>query len=174
MTSVPSRLTAWTLPRAYSGWPAIAFISCSCVAKSSANILLRADSYGPPSSIASAIPVLASVTEVLVITEEPLGMRARPAARAASRPSTTSTLNPCSWSATTVAASVWSSGSVVKRSGAWVVLIVGSSFKPYPERLPLAGAQLETATHALGSHGGHGRSAADPARTSHQSTYGPL
>jgi hypothetical protein len=51
---------AWTLPRAKSGWPAIAFISCSCVAKSSAIISLRAESYGPPSLIASAIPVSCS------------------------------------------------------------------------------------------------------------------
>ena len=63
--------------------------------------------------IASAIPVSCSVIEVLVITEEPSGMRARTASRAASRLSTTSTLNPCSSSATTVAASVWSSGSAV-------------------------------------------------------------
>src|SRR5439155_22668867 len=69
MTSVPSRLTACTLPRAYSGWPAIAFISGSWVAKSSASILLRADSYGPALSIAAAMPVSCSVTEVLVITE---------------------------------------------------------------------------------------------------------
>ena len=33
---------------------------------------LRADSYGPPSLIASAMPVSARVTEVLVITEEPV------------------------------------------------------------------------------------------------------
>ena len=38
----PSRVMAWTLPRAYSGWPPIAFISSSCVAKSSSFSLLRA------------------------------------------------------------------------------------------------------------------------------------
>ena len=54
-------------------------------------------------------------------------MRASTASRAASRSSTTSTLNPCSSSATTVAASVCSSGSVVKRSGVTVVLIGWSS-----------------------------------------------
>jgi hypothetical protein len=96
------------------------------VAKSSANILFRADSHRlPPSLIASAIPVSASVTEVLVITGEPSGMRASTAARAASRSPTTSTLNPCSSSATTVAASACLSGSVVKRSGMVVVLTVG-------------------------------------------------
>jgi hypothetical protein len=79
------------------------------------NILLRADSYRWPSLIASAMPVSCNVTEVLVITEEPSGMRARTASRAASRPSTTSTLNPCSSSATTVAASACSSGSAVYR-----------------------------------------------------------
>src|SRR5262245_20702634 len=41
MTSVPSRVIAWTLPRAKEGWPAIAFISGSCVAQSSANIRAR-------------------------------------------------------------------------------------------------------------------------------------
>jgi hypothetical protein len=43
--------------------------------------------------IASAIPVSASVTEVLVITDENSGMRASTAWRAASRSLTTSTLN---------------------------------------------------------------------------------
>jgi hypothetical protein len=43
-----------------------AFICCACVAKSSASILFRADSHRPlPSLIASAIPVSASVAEVL-------------------------------------------------------------------------------------------------------------
>src|ERR1017187_1329966 len=46
--------------------------------------------------------------------------------RAASRSPTTSTLNPCSSSATTVACSACSSGSVVKRSGVAVVLTAGS------------------------------------------------
>jgi hypothetical protein len=32
MRSAPSRVTAWTLPSAKSGWPANAFISWSCVA----------------------------------------------------------------------------------------------------------------------------------------------
>ena len=32
ITRVPSRVTAWTLPRAYSAWPATALISGSCVA----------------------------------------------------------------------------------------------------------------------------------------------
>jgi hypothetical protein len=73
--------------------------------------------------IASAIPVSASVIEALVITDEPSGMRARPAFRAASRSSTTSTLNPCSSSATTVTCTLFSSGSVVNRSGTAVVLI---------------------------------------------------
>ena len=82
MTSVPSRVTAWTLPRAKSGWPAIAFISCSWVAKSSASMLLRADSYRPLSSIASAIPVSCNVTDVLVITEAPSGMCPSTASRA--------------------------------------------------------------------------------------------
>src|SRR4029077_335007 len=85
---------------------------------------LRADSYGPPSLIASAIPVSWSVTDVLVITEEPCGMRARTASRAASRLATTSTLNPCSSSATTVDAIVSSSGCVVKRSAVPVVVKV--------------------------------------------------
>jgi hypothetical protein len=101
-------------------------MSCAWVAKSSANILLRADSHRlPPSLIASAIPVSAKVTEVLVITDEPSGMRASTAVRAASRSSTTSTLNPCSSSATTVAASACSSGSEMKRSGVAVVLTAG-------------------------------------------------
>ena len=56
------------------------------MAKSSANIVFRADSHRPPPSlIASAIPVSARVTEVLVITDEPSGMRASTAARAASQ-----------------------------------------------------------------------------------------
>jgi len=63
---------------------------------------------------------------------QPPGARApavaRTALRAASRSSTTSTLNPCSSSAVTVACSASSSGSVVKRSGMAVVLICWSSF----------------------------------------------
>jgi hypothetical protein len=98
------------------------------VAKSSANILFRADSHRPSLSlIASAMPVSASVTDVLVITDEPSGMRASTASRAASRSSTTSTLKPCSSRATTVACSSCSAGSVVKWSGVTVVLI-GWSF----------------------------------------------
>jgi hypothetical protein len=63
------------LPSAQSGWPPIAFICCAWVAKSSANISFRAHFYRPPSSlIASAIPVSASVTEVLGITDEPSGI----------------------------------------------------------------------------------------------------
>src|SRR6185437_7724263 len=104
----------------------MAFICCAWVAKSSANILFRADSHWPaPSLIASAIPVWSSVAEALVITDEPSGMRASTAWRAASRSPTTSTLNPCSSSATTVACSAGSSGSVVKRSGMAVVLTAG-------------------------------------------------
>jgi hypothetical protein len=77
--------------------------------------------------IASAIPVSASVTEVLVITDEPSGMRASTASRAESRSSTTSTLNPCSSSATTVACSTCSSGNVVNRSGTAGALMCWSS-----------------------------------------------
>jgi hypothetical protein len=58
------------------GLPPITFICWAWVAKSSANILLRADSYGPPSLIASAMPAWSRVTEVLVITAEPAGIRA--------------------------------------------------------------------------------------------------
>src|SRR5258708_40212372 len=50
-------------------------------------------------------------------------MRTSTASRAAPSASTTSTLTPCSSSATTVAASVYSSGSAVKRPGVAVVLI---------------------------------------------------
>jgi hypothetical protein len=104
----------------------LTFICWAWVAKSSANILFRADSHGPaPSFIASAIPAWSSVTEALVITDEPSGMRASTASRAASRSPTTSTLNPCSSSATTVACSAGSSGSVVKPSGMAVVLTAG-------------------------------------------------
>jgi hypothetical protein len=67
------------------------------------------------------------VTEVLVITDEPCGMRASTAWRAASRSLATSTLNPCSSRAVMVAASICSSGSVVNRSGAVVVLMSGPS-----------------------------------------------
>ena len=50
----------------------MAFISCAWLAKSSANILFRADSHRPPPSLmTSVIPVSASVTEVLVITDAP-------------------------------------------------------------------------------------------------------
>src|SRR5204863_4425950 len=73
------------------------------------------------------MPVSASVTEVLVITDEPWGMRASTASRTASRSSATSTLKPCSSRATTVACSACSSGSVVKWSGVTVVLIAGPS-----------------------------------------------
>ena len=73
------------------------------------------------------MPVSVSVTDVLVITDEPCGMRARTASRASSRSRATSTLKPCSSRATTVAWSVCSSGSVVKPAGAAVVLI-GWSF----------------------------------------------
>src|SRR5580704_18498583 len=73
------------------------------------------------------MPVSASVTEVLVITDAPCGMRSRTALRAASRSSTTSALNPCSSRAVTVAAIIGSSGSVVKRSGV-VILLIGWSF----------------------------------------------
>src|ERR1700733_693602 len=69
------------------------------------------------------MPVSASVTEVLVITDAPCGMRSRTALRAASRSSTTSALNPSSSRAVTVAAIIGSSGSVVKRSGVVIVLI---------------------------------------------------
>jgi len=70
MTRVPSR--GWRARcQGVFGLAADRFICCAWVAKSSANILLRADSYGPPSLIASAIPVSASVTEVLVITTSP-------------------------------------------------------------------------------------------------------
>jgi hypothetical protein len=90
--------------------------------------LFRADSHrSPPSLIASAMPVWASVTEVLVITDAPSGMRASTARRAESRSSTTSTLNPCSSSATTVACSACSSGNVVNRSGTAGALISDSS-----------------------------------------------
>ena len=95
------------------------------MAKSSSAILVRAESYGPPLLTASAMPVCSSVTEVLVITDEPRGMRVSTVWRAVSRSSTTSTLNPCSSSAVTVAASVCSSGSAVKRLGVWVVVIAG-------------------------------------------------
>src|SRR5712692_5451094 len=57
------------------------FICCAWVAKSSLSILLRADSYRPPSLTAPAMPVSSRVTEVLVITEDPWGMRASTAAR---------------------------------------------------------------------------------------------
>jgi hypothetical protein len=59
------------------------------------------------------MPVSCNVTDVLVITEAPSGMRARTIVRVASKSSTTSTLKPSSSRATTVAASVWSSGSAV-------------------------------------------------------------
>ena len=81
MKRAPSRVIAWTLPREKSGWPPIFFISCSCVAKSSSFSLLRAESYGPLSSIAPLIPVSCSVTEGLVMTEEPSGIRARTVSR---------------------------------------------------------------------------------------------
>jgi hypothetical protein len=74
---------------------------------------LRADSNRSPSLIASAMPVSWSVTEVFVITDDPSGMRASTAERAASRSSTISTLKPCSSSATAVSAIVLSSGRVV-------------------------------------------------------------
>src|SRR5580700_3243859 len=73
------------------------------------------------------MPVSARVTEVLVITDDPSGMRARTAWRAASRSSTTSTLNPCSSRAVTADAITCSSGSVVNRSGVAIVLIGWSS-----------------------------------------------
>ncbi|HEY1000933.1 MAG TPA: hypothetical protein VGD83_14940 [Streptosporangiaceae bacterium] len=73
------------------------------------------------------MPACVSVIDVLVITDAPCGMRASTAWRAASRSSTTSTLNPCSSSATTVAASVCSSGSVVKRSDVSVRLTMDPS-----------------------------------------------
>src|SRR5215471_20158639 len=74
------------------------------------------------------MPVSAKVTEVLVITDEPSGMRASTALRAASRSPTTSTLNPCSSRATTVACSTCSSGSAVKLPGVCVVVIGRPSF----------------------------------------------
>src|SRR5580704_13059446 len=77
--------------------------------------------------MASAIPASCRVTEVLVITDDPCGMRARTAWRAASRSSTTSTLNPCSSRAVTADAITDSSGSVVNRSGVAIVLIGWSS-----------------------------------------------
>jgi hypothetical protein len=80
------------------------------------------DSYGPPPLIASWMPVSWSVAEVWVITDEPSGMRASTASRAASSSSMTWTLNPCSSSATTVDSSVALSGSVVNRSGALVLI----------------------------------------------------
>jgi len=85
MTSIPSRVTAWTLPSEKSGCTSIVFISRSWVARSSIDSLMRAESYEPPASIASAIPVSSSVTDGFVITREPSGMRARTASRAASR-----------------------------------------------------------------------------------------
>src|ERR1700730_9165998 len=69
------------------------------------------------------MPVSGTVTKGLVITVAPCGMRARTASRAASRSSTTSTLNPCSSRAVTADAITGSSGSVVNRSGVAVVLI---------------------------------------------------
>jgi hypothetical protein len=54
-----------------------------------ARILLREESYRPLLFIGSAIPVSCNVIEVLVITDEPAGMRARTASRAALRSSTT-------------------------------------------------------------------------------------
>src|SRR5260370_12464427 len=59
----------------------VCFICCAWVGKSSLSILLRADSYRPPSSTAPAMPVSSRVPEVLVITEDPWGMRASTAAR---------------------------------------------------------------------------------------------
>jgi hypothetical protein len=63
------------------------------------------------------MPVSSSVTDVFVMTEEPCGMRASTACLAASGSSTTSTPNPCSSSAVTVAARVASSGRAVYLSG---------------------------------------------------------
>ena len=76
MTSVPSRVIAWTLPSAKSGWTIIALISCIWVARSSATTLVRAGVVAPSSSIARAMPVDSKVTDGLVITDEPSGMRA--------------------------------------------------------------------------------------------------
>ena len=85
MTSLPSWVIAWTLPSAESGWPP------------------RTESYGPPSLIASAMPVSSSVTEVLVIPDAPRGMCARTASRAPSKSSTTSTRSRCArWTSSSV------------------------------------------------------------------------
>jgi len=103
-------------------------MSCAWVAKSSANILFRADSHGPSGSLmTSAIPVSLNVIEALVITDEPRGIRASTASRAASRSSTTSTLKPCSSSATTVACRTRSSGRAVNRSDAAVAVMCSPS-----------------------------------------------
>ncbi len=114
MTTAPSPVTAWTLPSAKSGWAAIAFISCAWVAKSSAIILSRIDSYGPPSLIAFSMPVSLSVTEVLVITEEPWGIREDAFARGVK---VVDELDAESvlFEPTTVDSSVSSLGSLVKR-----------------------------------------------------------
>jgi len=105
---------------------------------------LRADSYRSPSSIAAAIPVSWSVTEVLIITDDPPGMRARTASRAATKSSTTSTLKPCSSRATTVAASDSSSGSLVKRSDCSTVVILAPSCRDTAED-----EDLRVASHPL-------------------------
>jgi len=63
MRSVPPRVTAWALPSAKSGRAKAALISGSWVARSSVEIVWRTESYGPPSSIAPAIPVASRVTD---------------------------------------------------------------------------------------------------------------
>src|SRR6202034_2688020 len=96
--------------------------------------------------------VSASVTEVFVITDEPSGMRASTAWRAASTSSTTSTLNPCSSSATTVACSARSSGNVVNRSGTAGALICYSSLMQladWSSGPKLLGAKVSDPHHVL-------------------------
>ena len=61
---------------------------------------------------------------MLIITDEPSGMRSSTRSRAASRSSTTSTLNPRASRARTVSASVPSSGSAVNRSDVWIAVLM--------------------------------------------------
>ena len=76
---------------------------------------------------AAGVPEIWSrrVVPVVSLRGPVTGIESLPSPGPASRSSATSTLNPCSSRATTVAASVCSSGSAGKRSRAWAVVTGG-------------------------------------------------
>src|SRR5262245_45022629 len=113
------------------------------------------------------MPVSCRLAEVFVITDEPSGIRARTASRAASRPSTSVTPKPFASRAATVPARVWSSRSAVKALGGGSVVVMRTEWPPASgvapvEALVAALVSLRRPVHLQGVHGCDGSVDAQP------------